>query len=110
MYKETEVNGVDEIEKLIGEEIEVIVIPECEGDLKNPAWHWFGKGMGSVLMDREEAISSLKGRSFRGGFGIESAPPMTAWSKNFVVYVHEYDGATGLMKLPRNPVNYVPEY
>ena len=35
--------------------------------------------------------------------GCAGCPPVTAWTATRVLFVHEYDGATGLRSLPRNP-------
>lgn len=40
---------------------------------------------------------------FDDGFGSQGVPSFFAWTKDRVYYVWEYDGATSLAWVPRNP-------
>lgn len=45
---------------------------------------------------------------FDSGHGGEDQPPMYLWTEDFVIVVSCYDGATGLEKVNRNPVDCNP--
>lgn len=44
---------------------------------------------------------------FSADFGSADAPPVIAWSDNYVLYLHEYDGAESLRWIPRFPQRLV---
>ena len=37
------------------------------------------------------------------GFGGPAPPPFYAWTKNKIIYLQEYDSATSVVAIPRNP-------
>lgn len=39
---------------------------------------------------------------FDSGYGGQDVPNFTAWSTNYVYFVHEYDGSTRLRQVRRN--------
>lgn len=41
---------------------------------------------------------------YSDGFGGEDCNPIFAWSENWVFAVHQYDGSTSVVRIPRNPV------
>ena len=45
---------------------------------------------------------------YDGDFGAADCHQITVWGKDFVMGVHEYDGSTSLVKVPRNPIVYKP--
>jgi len=47
---------------------------------------------------------------YDNGFGTEGCPPMTAWTKDFVLFVCCYDGSTWIARISRNPAEIHPEY
>jgi hypothetical protein len=46
--------------------------------------------------------------SYDGGFGAPEVHAITAWTKSKVITVHEYDGATSLQFVARNPMAHEP--
>lgn len=42
------------------------------------------------------------------GFGGPYTYPVYAWFKDFVAYVHEYDGSTHMAVMPRHPCQCLP--
>lgn len=44
------------------------------------------------------------------GFGGEDCNPIFAWSENWVYAVHEYDGSTGVVRLPRHPTTIAAKF
>lgn len=49
-------------------------------------------------------------REYDTGFGGADCWPLYLWTPTRVVFVHEYDGATGVVSVPRNPVPGRPGY
>lgn len=45
---------------------------------------------------------------YEDGFGGADCHAIYAWSKNFVYFIGEYDGSTGVQCVPRNPVESNP--
>ena len=45
---------------------------------------------------------------FDDGYGAPSCNAVYAWTENSVIAVGQYDGATWLYELPRDPVNCMP--
>lgn len=45
---------------------------------------------------------------YDSGFGGADCHAVVAWGERYVYYVHEYDGATGIQKMPRNPEPCAP--
>lgn len=50
--------------------------------------------------------SEILDYEFNDGFGSPDAPAVIAFSKSFILYIHEYDGAENLQWFPRNPVPF----
>lgn len=47
---------------------------------------------------------------WRRGHGGPGCPAVVAWSASWVVGVHEYDGATCVVRVPRNPTAHDAAY
>ena len=45
---------------------------------------------------------------YDSGFGGADCHAVFAWGEKFVYFVHEYDGATNVQFVPRNPVDCIP--
>jgi hypothetical protein len=43
------------------------------------------------------------------GFGGADYHPIYAWTATRVLFVHEYDGSTGIVWVPRNPMDCTPK-
>ena len=96
-----------DIEKTAGEPIIGIVIGEV-------GW---GRYIGGDTPD----VSTVRGRvitweearplldyKYSAGFGAPECHSITAWTENFVIFVAQYDGATRVETVPRNPVDHAP--
>lgn len=46
--------------------------------------------------------------TYDAGFGAPECDAVWAWTKSRVLFVSEYDGATGIHAVPRNPVDGKP--
>lgn len=62
-----------------------------------------------VLLSPTEARDLMRGWSFNGGFGSPRCFAAYIWTDRNVFHVTEYDGATTLFGIPRNPVACLPE-
>jgi hypothetical protein len=47
---------------------------------------------------------------YNSGFGGADCHAVIAWGNRFVYFVHEYDGATGIQCVPRNPEPCAPSW
>ena len=61
-----------------------------------------------VLWDRAVRDGWLEGWTFDGGYGIVEAYSVTIWTNQSVIFLVEYDGASSLAKVPRNPTPHMP--
>lgn len=55
----------------------------------------------------DEALPILN-YEYDDGFGSPDCHAITAWTANKVIFVSEYDGATEVVWIPRNPIEYEP--
>lgn len=47
---------------------------------------------------------------YNNGFGGADCHAVIAWGERYVYFVHEYDGATGINCVPRNPEECAPSW
>ena len=40
---------------------------------------------------------------YASGYGVMDCNDIHMWGKNYVYYIHEYDGSTDIHRVPRNP-------
>lgn len=87
-----------------GEPIEAIVI--LAGD---PRWdrYWDDEraipdGMKDRPLPWDEARPLLD-KPYDTGYGSQDCPDIHAWTRSRVLSIHEYDGSTGVIWVPRNP-------
>ena len=93
----------DDIEEAAGgEPIEAIVIA-------NYPWrpHVIPENQTNTVLSWEEARPLLD-YLYDRGFGLSDCNAIYAWTPTRVLFVHEYDGATGVHWLPRSPFACVP--
>lgn len=62
-----------------------------------------------VVLNRDDGLA-LVDEEFNDGYGGADCFPITAWSENWIYFIREYDGATGLGSVPRNPIDHKPEF
>ena len=94
-----------------GEDIEAIVIGEHYNDEnkytgKEPARH--PDKLNRVLSWADAA--PILDEEYDSGYGGADCYPITAWTASRVIYVAEYDGATGVSWKPRHPIDHAPEF
>lgn len=62
-----------------------------------------------VPLCMEEAAPLMGGWSFLGGFGAPDCYATYIWTNQRVIWVTQYDGATGLDSMPRHPQDCIPD-
>jgi hypothetical protein len=99
----------DDIERAAkGQEIEAIVI----GDMGWPGYgkderHAPGHARKGEILTWEEARPLLD-YPYDTGYGAPDCHGITAWTAKRVIFVTQYDGATAIDYVPRNPTRIVP--
>lgn len=89
-------------EENFGEEIEAISIGKHDRDeyRESDRRPEFAR---KALLSREQGLQILD-EDYDSSYGSADCFPMYAWTKSRVFFVGEYDGATGLDSVPRNPL------
>lgn len=96
-------NALMELEKKLGEEIESFTIGPHDDT------PWDAPKVEPVLVSRTEGLLKLN-YEYNNGFGCPDCHPFYAWTPSWVFFIHEYDGATGIRKIPRNPQAIEPHF
>lgn len=105
-------SAIEELKKMLndGERIESIVF----GDY---GWSGYNEPEPPAIpvdlrgkpMEIDEAAKYMKTWSFYGGYGAPECYAVYIWTTERVMWVTQYDGATGLNFAPRNPSDTMPE-
>jgi hypothetical protein len=61
-----------------------------------------GNNLAGQIIQLPEALEALD-YEYESGFGCQDCHSIYLYSADWVYYIHEYDGATGIVYLPRNP-------
>lgn len=94
-----------EAEAFYGEPIEAIVV----GKHDNRGWGEPAMPDENIVLTREAGLAKLD-EEYYDGFGGADCYPMFAWTASRIFLITEYDGATGMAYVPRNPVACEPEF
>ena len=99
----------DWIEKCAnGEEIEGVVLGEMGwGDYGSEEVKDYEKCPKGTVMTWSEVIPWIS-YEFDDGYGAHGCQAITAWTKNRVIGVSQYDGSTSPFWMPRNPIDHTP--
>ena len=92
-------------EKSSGESIEAIVV----GKHDRAGWRADALPDENIILSRDVGLAKLD-QNYDNGYGGADCFPMYAWTKSFVYFIGEYDGATGLSEVPRNPIACEPKF
>jgi len=65
---------------------------------------WQGVAKRGQLFERHNLPQEILNYKFDDGYGSPDAPPIIAYSRDYIIYIHEYDGAEWPVWLPRFPV------
>ncbi|MVB00031.1 hypothetical protein GN330_22530 [Nitratireductor sp. CAU 1489] len=96
---------LESAEREFGEMIEAVVVGKHDDRWRSGA----PLPDEDVVLSREDGLRKLD-QEFDCGFGGADCFPMYAWTKTRVFLVHEYDGATKLGWVPRNPQAIAPDF
>lgn len=96
-------------EKESGEQIEAVVVGKHDGDADRWNSNRKAEPDENVVLSREDGLKKLD-LEYDNGYGGADCYPMYAWTKTRVYLITEYDGSTGMMWLPRNPINCEPKF
>ena len=98
---------IEEYARQLGEKPLVVVIGEFGwgimedeqnnpvGDMKNKAMPW-------------DVMRQFLEYEYDSGYGGPECHAISVYTENYVIFVSQYDGATGLYSIPRNPINHSP--
>jgi hypothetical protein len=94
-----------------GESVEGVVIGgggwSVDMDGRIPTWA-MQDAKRNKLLTFEEA-KPLLDYEFNSGYGAPECNAITVWTKSWVIAVSQYDGSTSPFRLPRNPIDHVPD-
>lgn len=62
-----------------------------------------------VVLDRDAGLQKLD-QNYDNSYGGADCFPCYAWTESRVFMIHEYDGSTGPVWVPRHPVAIEPEF
>lgn len=96
------------LEEAKGEPIVAVVVggrPDADGFFLSGYEH----NAPACVLSWEDAVQYLR-TEFDSGYGGTGCPPVYAWTPTRIIYVREYDGATGIKSHPRNPEFCEPHY
>lgn len=96
----------DILEAANGEEIIGIVIGDIEREYHSKGKPEY-KHIINKLITWDEALPILD-YEYDTGFGAPDCQAITAWTANYVLFVDNYDGATSVVAMPRNPIEHAP--
>lgn len=94
----------------LGEKIEAIVIERIDpyGDLPEEDYGSEGipnyKDLPFGEVKKWEEVEDLLDFEYDSGYGTQECPNITAWTRNYVLFVKEYDGSTYVSFIRRHPV------
>ncbi len=98
-----------EIEECANEPIlSVVISARKDGD----DWHHWDEGepptYANKMIDWQTARPILD-YHYDDGYGGQGCHSIYAWTEHWIVVVREYDGSTTLARIPRNPIDCVPQ-
>ena len=105
-------NAYDDLVKFLDddEKVEALVFGPYGWDgYEEPENQPVPKDKRGVVLTLEEAKPFMQGWSYYGGYGAPKCYASYIWTNQRVIWVTQYDGATGMDGAPRHPVNIVPD-
>lgn len=96
---------LEEVETKYGEPVEAIIVGQHDRQ-RHREEHEADE---NIILTREAGLAKLD-QDYDNGYGGADCYPMYAWTKSRVFFIAEYDGATGLAHVPRNPIEGEPDF
>lgn len=97
----------DILEAAQGQPIAAIVVGEMGWPDYNDKGKPKYKDIVGKLVSWERAAPVLD-YEYDSGFGAPDCHAITAWTKDWVLFVSQYDGSTNINRVPRNPCSHLP--
>jgi hypothetical protein len=92
-----------------GEAVEAVVLGDMGwGGYKSSEVPDYENQPKGKVLSWEEALPWI-GYKFNDSYGAPGCNCVAAWTKSWVISVYQYDGSTGPFRIPRNPVDFMPE-
>lgn len=98
---------IEQYERILGETVEAISVGRHDSDLCSPDRR--PEHQRGCLLSREDGLKLLN-IDYNAGYGGAECFPFYAWTANYILLVQEYDGATDVTAIPRNPVDCEPQF
>lgn len=99
----------DILDAVNGEAIEYIVIGVMGwGDHGSEAIPGYSNIPKGELLTWNEAVNYLD-FDYDNGFGVPGCMSIFAWTESRVLFVDQYNGATSVCTIPRNPIDVMPQ-
>jgi len=96
---------LEEAEERFGEPILAVVV----GKHDNAGWDAPLQAGENTILSRDAGLAKVD-QEYNNGFGGADCFPLWAWTESRVFFVAEYDGATGLNFVPRDPTPGAPSF
>lgn len=94
--------ALQNLETSFGETIEALVVGKHESSDEPAADE-------NIVLTREAGLAKLD-YEYDNGYGGADCNPFYAWTKSRVFFVHEYDGLTSIVWVPRAPAAQEPMF
>lgn len=99
----------EDIEKVAEEPILFAVIGEmCWGQHNLDLIPRYNEQPKGKLLAWSEAKKWLSYTAY-DGYVAPTRNPVYCWTENYILFISKYDGKTSIEKIPRNPVDWMPE-
>lgn len=82
-------------------------------------WGWDGyeepepppvpEDMRGKVLSWTDAAPLMHGWEFNTGYGAPNTYAVCVWTNRHVIFVSQYDGATWLHRVPRHPIEHIPD-
>ena len=96
-------------EEADGEPVEAVVIGEMGwGSYGSDRVPGYAEQPRGKVLSWDEALPWIE-YDFDTGYGAPSCNAITAWTKSWVIAISQYDGATCPFRMPRNPIDHMPD-
>jgi hypothetical protein len=92
-----------------GEAVEAVVIGEMGwGNYKSECVPDYDKQPKGKVLSWDDVVPLIN-YEFDNGFGAPQCNSICAWTKSWVISVSQYDGSTSPFRLPRHPIDFMPD-
>jgi hypothetical protein len=86
----------------------VVIGPMGWGDYGHENVPQYDKQQHGKLLSWEQAQPLLR-YEFHNGYGAPGCNAIYAWTEDYVIAISQYDGSTSAFRVPRNPIDCMPQ-